>query len=104
MFYKKEKLPPHRIALLEELGFEWIRPHRSQTNLSKKTTVAVPLITDEPDGDVTDGGSLHSREHDQQLIPSQVIEEEAVLVNNPPEVVEISMRSHMDPYNVIAFV
>lgn len=43
MFYRKKKLPPARIAMLEELGFEWERPHRSQTHLSKKETIAVPL-------------------------------------------------------------
>jgi hypothetical protein len=44
MFYRKKKLPPHRIALLESLGFEWVRPHRSQTNFSKKNdTIEIPL-------------------------------------------------------------
>ncbi|GKY97752.1 hypothetical protein MPSEU_000733400 [Mayamaea pseudoterrestris] len=48
MFYRKQKLAPYRVALLEELGFEWVRPHRSLTKISKQKVVTIPL--DEPEG------------------------------------------------------
>ena len=101
MFYKKGKLPLHRITLLEELGFEWIRPHRSQTQFSKKATVAVPLVADEPDEDAL---SFHSTEQDHEPLPSRVIEEEAILASSASGAVDMSVRSPVDPYNVIAFV
>ena len=106
MFYRKKKLAPHRTALLEELGFEWIRPHRSQSQSPKKDAVASPLIkSTDADGTAQDMPPSYVSEQTERVLESQQTMGGATSEESQEVNATTTMRSpNFDSHRATAFV